>query len=128
MVAKIPTSGGWPSEPGRFSPPRGFTLVLLSWPWSPSCSASRKAPQRRAVSCFPGAPLLSPLGVHRVEKRPPLAFLGPGGPGSVASRPWCLGCRRWTQTPTARSEAPVTACRSGAGLRRGCAGLLRARV
>ena len=93
-----PSSGGRPSEPGRFSPPRSFALVLLSWLWSPSCSALRKAPQRRAVSCSPGAPLVSPLGVHRVEKRPPLAFLGPGGPGSVASRPWCLGCRRWTHT------------------------------
>lgn len=38
-VVARPSSGGRPSEPGRSSPPRSFALVLLSWLWSPSCSA-----------------------------------------------------------------------------------------
>lgn len=84
------------------------SALLKASPWCfargsdrPRRSSPRRAPQQLTVSHSPArlCAVRIPLSiVHPSAGEAGLPLLEPGRPGSVGSRPWCLGHRRRTQT------------------------------
>ncbi|XP_047653507.1 predicted GPI-anchored protein 58 [Phacochoerus africanus] len=106
-VAEAPVvtrpSGGLPSGPGPFSAPRRLCFASGSDRRVVPCCGERRSDERSAILRRSSAqPRLSLSGVHSSGGEATLPLLGPGHPGSIGSRSWRLGRRRWTQTLATR--------------------------
>ena len=112
----------WPLQPSLKLRPVASLAALVPQLFRPA-----ESPAASGGQLFPRRASAIPLGCASSEEAAPRV---PWAWRSGKRRKQALVPRlpAMDSEPTARSEAPVTACRSGAGRRRGCAGLLWARV
>lgn len=116
----------WPLQPSSKLRPGASLVALVPQLFrpaeSPAASGSQLFPRRAS-----GIPLGCASSGKEAAPRVPRAWRS-GKRREQALVPRLPAMDSHRQLDPRPREAPVTACRSGAGRRRGCAGLLRARV